>query len=62
MWITATPLSLTRWSMLEKPTHLAHQLCLESVIIPLLKEELETWHHPSREEKEQGETQREMQT
>lgn len=39
-----------------------HQLCLESVIVPLLKEELETWHRSSREEREQGETQREIQT
>lgn len=46
-----------------RKTHtFASQLCLECLIVPLLKEELETWHHPSREEKEQRETQREMQT
>lgn len=62
--ITATsPLSLTRWSMLEKPTH----LFISCVIVPLLKEE-ETWNHgntaslfSSREQREQGESQRDIQ-
>lgn len=44
----------------RKPHTFIHQLCLESLIVPLLKEELETWHHSSREEREQGETQRDI--
>lgn len=36
------------------------QLCLESFIVSLLKEELETWHHPSRKQREQGKTRREI--
>jgi len=37
-----------------------HQLCWEPLIVSLLKEVLETRHRPAREEREQGETQREV--